>query len=61
MLTGHPQAPNAKARALLINNELSRLDTLIQATEKSLDAQKQLRGYLVEYYPKGPRAIPEKS
>lgn len=38
-----------KDPALLINNELARLDTLIQATEKSLDGQKQLRGYILEY------------
>lgn len=36
--------PNA-----LIGNEISRLDTLIQATELSLEGQKKLRGQILEY------------
>jgi hypothetical protein len=36
--------PNA-----LIGNEITRLDTLIQATEYSLEAQKKLRTQIVEY------------
>lgn len=36
--------PNA-----LIGNEISRLDTLIQATETSLEAQKKLRTQILEY------------
>lgn len=38
-----------KDPAALIGTEIARLDTLIQATEKSLDEQKQLRGQIVEY------------
>lgn len=36
--------PNA-----LIGNELSRLDTLIQATQQSLEGQKKLRERIIEY------------
>lgn len=38
-----------KDPAALIGNEIARLDTLIQATEKSLEEQKQLRVHIVEY------------
>lgn len=38
-----------KDPAALIGNEIARLDTLIQATEKSLEEQKQLRIQIVEY------------
>lgn len=33
----------------LIGNEIARLDTLIQATEQSLEGQKKLRTLIVEY------------
>ena len=33
----------------LIGNEIARLDTLIQATEKSLEGQKKLRTQIIEY------------
>jgi predicted patatin/cPLA2 family phospholipase len=39
-------APDADA---LITNELDRLDTLIKATQKSLDDQQTLRRYILEY------------
>lgn len=38
-----------KDPAALIDNEISRLDTLIQATEQSLEAQKKLRSQIQEY------------
>lgn len=38
-----------KDPAHLIPTELSRLDTLIQATDKSLQAQKQLRANIIEH------------
>lgn len=38
-----------KDPAYIVATELTRLDTLIQATEKSLEGQKQLRLYIVEY------------
>lgn len=38
-----------KDPAALIGNELSRLDVLIQATQQSLDGQKQLRIKIAEY------------
>lgn len=50
-------APNLSTSSLLpikdpsalVGNELSRLDNLIQATQKSLEGQKQLRERIVEY------------
>lgn len=39
----------AKDPSALINNELARLDTLIQATQQSLEGQKQLRSSIEEY------------
>lgn len=38
-----------KDPAALIGNELARLDTLIDATQQSLDSQKKLRERIVEY------------
>lgn len=38
-----------KDPAALIGNEIARLDTLIQATELSLEGQKKLRIQIVEY------------
>lgn len=38
-----------KDPAALISNEINRLDTLIQATQQSLDGQKKLRAHIVEY------------
>jgi hypothetical protein len=38
-----------KDPAALIGNEIARLDTLIQATELSLEGQKKLRVQIVEY------------
>ena len=35
--------------AMIVNNELVRLDTLIQATEQTLEGEKKLRGMIVEY------------
>lgn len=44
-----PSLPPVKDPNALIGNELSRLDTLIQATQQSLDAQKKLREKIAEY------------
>lgn len=38
-----------KDPAALIDNEITRLDTLIQATEQSLEAQKKLRAQIIDY------------
>lgn len=38
-----------KDPAALIGNEIARLDTLIKATEQSLEGQKQLRLQILEY------------
>lgn len=38
-----------KDPAALIGNELARLDTLIQATQQSLENQRKLREHIVEY------------
>lgn len=38
-----------KDPSALVGNELSRLDSLIQATQQSLEGQKQLRDKIVEY------------
>jgi hypothetical protein len=46
---GAEAPPTIKDPAALIGNEIARLDTLIQATEKSLEEQKQLRAQIVEY------------
>jgi hypothetical protein len=40
---------NVKDPAQLIPNEIARLDTLIQATEQSLEGQKILREQMIEY------------
>lgn len=46
----HADIPSSiKDPAALIGNEISRLDTLIQATEKSLEGQKKLRTQIVDY------------
>lgn len=46
----HADIPAAiKDPAALIGNEISRLDTLIEATEQSLEGQKKLRAQIVEY------------
>jgi hypothetical protein len=41
--------PTIADPAALIGNEIARLDTLIQATEQSLEGQKKLRTLIVEY------------
>ena len=49
-LQGHADiSASIKDPAALIGNEISRLDSLIQATEKSLDAQRKLRVQIAEY------------
>lgn len=40
---------NIKDPSQLINNELRRLDTLIQATEQSLEGQKKLKELIIQY------------
>jgi hypothetical protein len=48
----NPTLPNLsyiKDPAELLNNEIERLDTLIQATQQSLENQKALRASIVEY------------
>lgn len=46
----HADLPNTiKDPAALIGDEIARLDTLIQATEQSLEGQKKLRLLIVEY------------
>lgn len=48
----HGEAPSLtsiKDPAALIGNEIVRLDSLIQATQQSLEGQKKLRGLIVEY------------
>lgn len=46
----HADTPNTiKDPAILIENEITHLDSLIQATEKSLEEQKKLRGLIVDY------------
>lgn len=47
--TGQIPAPAVKDPAALIGTELARLDMLISATQQSLDGQKKLRAYIVEY------------
>lgn len=46
---GADVASPIKDPAALIGNEISRLDTLIQATELSLEGQKKLRTQIMEY------------
>jgi hypothetical protein len=40
---------NIKDPSQLIDNEISRLDTLIQATQQSLDGQKELKERIIHY------------
>lgn len=44
-----PTVAPIKDPTALIGNELARIDTLIQATQKSLENQKKLRERIVEY------------
>jgi len=44
-----PLAPSSSDPAAFITHEISRLDTLIQATQQSLEDQKKLRERIVEY------------
>ena len=48
LFADHFPAP-IKDPATLIHDELARLDTLIQATQQSLEGQKKLREKIVEY------------
>lgn len=51
-ILGHASTPSPtsiKDPAMLINNEIERLDTLIQATQQSLEGQKKLRDRIIEY------------
>lgn len=44
-----PSMTSIKEPAALLGNEIARLDTLIQATQQSLEGQKKLRERIVEY------------
>lgn len=48
-LQADPPSLAIKDPAALINTELGRLDTLIQATQQSLDGQKKLKEKIIEY------------
>lgn len=44
-----PQIAPIKDPSLLVDNEITRLNSLILATEQSLEAQKKLKSALIEY------------
>lgn len=48
-LFGDVNTTSIRDPAALIGNEIARLDTLIQATQQSLEGQKTLREKIVEY------------